>query len=114
MKNAWEWVKRHWELFLGALVVLLGFLFGVAVQRRRPMPVPNPVRTEAEEEAAKETRKAEQLAEDQKAEVTKEHVILIAKQLEETQEKTEAIRTNPDETNAYLKNVGKAVRGDDQ
>lgn len=115
MKAAWEWVKKHWELLMGALLLALGFFLGVTVARKRPAPAPeaNPTKEKAEEEAAEKLRRAELVAEDQKAEVAKEHAAVIAKELEETKAATEEVRSSPDRTNTYLHDVGKAVRGDE-
>jgi hypothetical protein len=116
VKAAWEWVKKHWELVVGALILVLGFFLGVQVARRRPAPVlpPNPTKEKAEEEAAAEVHKAEVKAADEKAEVEKAHEAAREEAVENITEKTEEVRDNVDETNTYLKSVGKAVRGLDE
>lgn len=114
MKAAWEWVKKHWEIVAGLLILLLGFLFGVAV-RKRPVIVQgsNPEKKEAEEEAEAKTRKAEQQAEDKKAEAQKEHEADLAVMVDKIQDKSEDIRGDTQKTNEYLKDVGKHIRGEE-
>lgn len=114
MKAAWEWAKKYWEVLLGALLVLLGFAFGVSIARRKATPVlPNPVKEEAEKAAAEETRKAEQKTADAKAEAVKAAEEKKTANLEELTKKTEAVRDSAQETNEYLKSVGNLVRGDE-
>lgn len=116
MKAAWEWVKKYWEWLAGSLILVLGFFLGVAVMRRRSAPpIPsNPVKEEAEEEAAAEVRKEEVKAADAKAEVEKEHAAAREEAVADITKKTEEVRDDANETNAYLKSVGKAVRGLDE
>lgn len=114
MRAAWEWVKKYWELLAGALVLLFGVLLGVSVQRRRaPLQEPNPVEDEANEEAKAEAREAENEAADEKAEAVKQHDDDLAVLAEKLQDTTAEVRTDSDKTNTYLRDVGKAVRGED-
>lgn len=114
MRAAWEWLKKYWQVVAGALLVLLGVGFGVAIQRRRPVPKePNPVEEEANEEAEAQTRQAENEAADDKAKAQEEHDVDLAVVVDKVQDATAAVRGDADKTNAYLKNVGKDIRGED-
>ncbi len=114
MKAAWEWLKKYWEVLAGALLLLAGAMVGVAVQRRRaPLQEPNPTKDAANEEAEEETRAAENDAADQKAEAQKEHDVDLAAVVEKTQAATDEVRGDSEKTNAYLKDVGKSIRGED-
>ncbi len=114
MRATWEWVKRHWEPVVGGAVLLLGFLFGVAVSRRTtPVVGPNPVKDKAEKEAEAEIQKVEAKAADEKAEVIKDAAQAEEVFIQEVEKKTEEVRDSTDETNSYLQSVGKSVRGED-
>jgi hypothetical protein len=113
MKAAWEWAKKYWELLVGALLLLLGVLFGVALQRRSaPVQQPNPVKDEADKEAEAKTREAENKAADEKAEAVKEHDADLAVVVQKAQETTAEVRGDTQKTNDYLQQVSKSVRGD--
>ncbi len=113
MKAAWEWVKKHWQIFVGVLIAALGAFFYVEVTRRpKVVPLPeNPVKEEAEKEAEEKTLKAEQTALEAKTQIAKEHEEAINKHLEDAKGKTEEVRQDVDKTNEFLKNVGKDIRG---
>ena len=113
MRPVLDWMKKYWELLVGALLLFAGFAFGISIARRRaPVAQPNPTKDEAEKEAEKEIKKVEQQAADAKADALKDNAEEKSKELEQIVEKTDDVRDSTDETNKYLKFVSEDIRGE--
>lgn len=111
MSAALEWLKRYWEYFAGSILLFLGVFLGFS--RKKSIDSSNPVKKHAENKAQADTRKVEYQAAAKKAEALEERNEAVADVAEAITVKTEAVRDDVDQTNAYLQNVSKTVRGED-
>jgi hypothetical protein len=109
----WAWLKKYWELLAAGLLVVLGFCLGLSLRKRPTVQGANPVKEKAEQKAQADTSKAEQKATEQKAEALEKHDADVAVVVDQVQQKTEEVRSDPEKTNEYLQGVSRSIRGED-
>jgi hypothetical protein len=114
MIAVWAWMKKYWEYLVAVGLLFLGIFFGLWI-KRTPVIVQGgktPEQKKVEDETVKKTEKIVREAEEKKVELKVEH----AKEIQDVVDKQKALEPSltkdPDATNAFLKEVGRSVRGD--
>lgn len=112
MLAAWLWVKKHWEILLGLLIALLGFLLGVSV-KKTPVIVQgdDPEKKKIEDQTQKAIDEAQKEHDQAVAEAQAEEQKAQQDVVTEEQKKTSEVEGDVDQTNEYLKNVSKDIGG---
>ena len=114
MIAAWAWLKKYWEYVVGACLLFLGIFFGLWI-KRSPVIVQGgktPEQKKVEDETVKKTEKILHEAEEKKLELQSEHVKDVQAVVDEQKKQEPSLEKDPDATNAFLKEVGRSVRGD--
>jgi hypothetical protein len=111
---AWEWAKKYWEYLAATALLFLGVFLGVELKKR---PVIVAGDDHEKRSVDDETAKKEQVVLQKAAEEQKELRVEQAKELQDVveaeKERVPELEKDPDATNAFLKEVGRSVRGDD-
>jgi len=107
------WIKKYWRILLGALVGLLGFLFGVSV-RKKPVLIQgeDPVKAETESQTAVKDKVLEEQRDEEVAQAQQEAAQSQASVVQQEELKTQQVQDDVDATNQYLQGVSKDIKGD--
>lgn len=102
--------RAYWQWLVGGLLLLVGFFLGTRL-RRRPDPVVEGPRQEAENEEAALADAAEKERVAASLRAKQEHDKAVQDSVSALTSDAEELATDPDALNAYLKEVGEEVRG---
>lgn len=111
--KAWPWVKKHWEVVLTALGAIAGFIF--LGQKKMVVVAPELVGAGAKEheinEAAAKKEEAAKVELDKHiTAIEAAHSEVISALTDDQKKSVEQLRSNPEELNSFLLNVGKKMR----
>lgn len=109
----WAWIKKYWQVLVGLLVALIGFLMGVQI-RRRPVVITgeDPERKKIEDKTKAAEAEAEKVREQERQDAQAAHDAEIQGVVIEEQRTTEQIKGDADAVVDYLHQVGDDVRKD--
>ena len=107
------WIKKYWEVVVGGALLVLGFVFGVLL-KKSPVIVQgaDPKKVAVDEKVALEEAQIQKDVAQKQADLEAEHAKDIQTVIIDETAKEPALEKDSDATNAYLKEVGQAVRGE--
>jgi hypothetical protein len=113
-EKAWPWLKKYWVWLLfpvGIVIYILGCRSGSTTVLSPGSVEAERAKKEAEDRAAEKLAKAKAERDARIAGIEKEHKEVIDKLTEEQKKDLKNLREDPEKLNAFLKNVGRSIRG---
>lgn len=114
MSAAWTWFKKYWELVAGGVLLFLGVFLGWWF-KKSPIIIggDDPEKKAIDIKVAEEEKKIQRDVAVKKAELSEAHSKEIADVVAAEVANEPVLEKDPDATNAFLKQVGREARGDD-
>lgn len=113
MIAAWAWIKKYWEIAVGGFLLFLGVFVGWWFKKPVVIEAKSPEQKKLEDQTTAAETKVLEKAKEQQQELRVEQTKEVNEVVESEKANEPALEKDSDATNAFLKQVGRSVRGDD-